>query len=433
MKTIIWEKISAQKQALVLQRPAMKHRKDLLEGTLKIINSVRNQGDQAIYDLTRQFDQVSLNDLEVSPTEFVVACKVVTNQTKKAMKNAYHHIMNFHRAQYPKKIKIRTGLGIVCEKQARPIAKVGLYIPGGTAPLLSTVLMLGIPAKIARCPTRILCTPPRKNSTIDPHILYAAKLCGIQKVFKVGGAQAIAAMAYGTATIPKVHKIFGPGNAWVTQAKILVAQDQEGAAYDMPAGPSEVMVIADDTANPIFIAADLLSQAEHGADSQVFLITDSQNIARKVILELSRQLKNLPRREIAQQSLNNSFAIVVDNLTTAIAIANEYAPEHLILQTANPRRWQSQINQAGSVFLGKWSPESVGDYGSGTNHVLPTYGYAKCYSGLGVSDFMLQVTFQELTFKGLKQIAKSIETLATIEGLTAHQRAITIRTNGDEL
>jgi len=427
MKTIIWKNLSQKEQHKILQRPLIQTKNNLVAATTKIIQSVYRQGDKAVHRFTKLYDKVTLDSFQISPSEFATAIKIISKPTKKALRLAAKQITIFHQAQYPKNIKLKTGTGIICEKQARPINRIGLYVPGGSAPLLSTVLMLGIPAQIAKCPLRILCTPPQPDGTIDPHILYAAKLCKIDLVYKIGGAQAIAAMAYGTATIPKVDKIFGPGNSWVTQAKILCAQDPRGAAYDLPAGPSELMVIADETADPDFVAADLLSQAEHGHDSQVFLVTNHQPLTQTVAIAIKKQLKHLSRRHLATKALQHSCLITVDNLTTAIEIANDYAPEHLIIQTKSSSQWQQKITSSGSVFLGKWSPESAGDYASGTNHVLPTYGYAKSYSGLGVGDFMTHITFQKLTKAGLQNISATIENLATIEGLDAHKNAVTIR------
>ena len=337
----------------------------------------------------------------------------------------------FHSQRTPIDIRVETSPGIVCETRKLPIERVGLYIPGGSAPLVSTVLMLGVPAQIANCPLRVLCSPPTKEGAINPYILVAAELCGINKVYKVGGAQAIAAMAYGTETIPKVDKIFGPGNSFVTLAKMLVAQDVMGAVCDLPAGPSEVMIIADRSANPEFIAADLLSQAEHGSDSQVMLICTDAEVADKTKQAVMDQINNLSRRSIAAAALKNSYLILVDTVKEAIAVANEYAPEHLIVQVAEARSYLTEIKCAGSVFLGNWSPESAGDYVSGTNHVLPTYGFAKSLSGLSVGDFMKIMTVQELTKEGLNSVAWTIKELTEMEGLDAHYNAVTLRLRGE--
>lgn len=427
MKIIKWDALSGSEQNAVLKRPVARDYRKLQIQTEKIVGEVRERGDDALREFTKLYDGVSLQDIRVGKNEWDKAIKSVSASAKTAMKIAVKHIYSFHKAQYPKSISVKTGYGIVCEKRPRPIQKVGLYIPGGTAVLPSTVLMLGIPAKIAGCVTKIISSPPQKDGNVDANILYAAKLCGIKDVYKIGGAQAIAAMAYGTSSVPKVDKIFGPGNSFVTQAKILVAGDPEGASYDMPAGPSEVMVIADKYANSAFVAADLLSQAEHGVDSQVFLVSDDINIAKQVLEQMDVQIKALPKENIARKSLENSSILVVGNLETAFVISNRYAPEHLILQINSARKWVDKVKSAGSVFIGQWSPESVGDYASGTNHVLPTYGYARTYSGLTVSDFMTQITFQELTKEGLRRISDTVIKLAEIEGLDAHKRACSIR------
>ncbi|SQA36665.1 histidinol dehydrogenase HisD [Vibrio harveyi] len=342
---------------------------------------------------------------------------------KNALEQAYENIAKFHKAQKPQPIKVETQPGVVCEQVTRPIQKVGLYIPGGSAPLPSTVLMLGVPAKIAGCRKVVLCSPP----PIADEILYVAKLCGIDEVYNVGGGQAVAAMAYGTETVSKVDKIFGPGNAYVTEAKRQVSNDFRGAAIDMPAGPSEVLVIADETADPDFIAADLLSQAEHGPDSQVVLVTPSPVLADQVTDAVQRQLKELSRADIAEQALASSLIIIAESLTQSVSISNYYGPEHLIVQTKNPRELLPLLDNAGSIFLGDWSPESAGDYASGTNHVLPTYGYTRTYSSLGLADFSKRMTIQELSADGLKNLAPTVVTMAEAEGLDAHKRAVTIR------
>jgi histidinol dehydrogenase len=424
---IIWKKLSQNEQSKLLQRPLQKNEASFTAKVQAIIKQVRTLGDAACADLTKQYDGVDLTSLEVQPDELKAAHKKVPDSARQAMLRVMQQLYAFHSPQKLTAIKVETSTGIFCESQARPIHRVGLYIPGGSAPLVSTVLMLGIPSKIADCPIRILCSPPRQGGSIDPHILVAAKLCGIDKIYKLGGAQAIAAMAYGTETIPKVDKIFGPGNAWVTHAKMLVAQDVAGALYDLPAGPSEVMVIADDDANPEFIAADLLSQAEHGSDSQVILVCTDLALSHKVNAAIQCQIKLLSRRSIAEQALQNSCLILVDTVSEAITIANTYAPEHLIIQVKKPRYYLEEIQSAGSVFLGPWSPEAAGDYASGTNHVLPTHGFARGLSGLSVRDFMKTITIQELTKEGLIDIAETIRVLAAIEGLDAHQRAVDIR------
>ncbi|CAN5257667.1 histidinol dehydrogenase [soil metagenome] len=426
MQCIIWKTLSANAQAQLLTRP-IDTNQIVAEQTPVVIAKIRQEGDVALKELTKRYDNVELTQFGVTQQEFALAQTLVTPAAMTAIERAAAQINVFHQPQKPSGIELETSPGIQCETQVRPIQRVGLYVPGGSAPLLSTVLMLGIPSKIAACPLRILCSPPRSDGSLDPHILVAAKICGIDQVYKVGGAQAIAAMAYGTATIPKVDKIFGPGNAWVTQAKQLVALDPQGAACDMPAGPSEVMVLADKYANPAFVAADLLSQAEHGKDSQAILVATDLVLANQVLAEIEIQLQNLSRIEIATAALQHSRALVVENMDQALVIANQYAAEHLILQVDNPRQYVGKIVNAGSVFLGPWSPEAVGDYASGTNHVLPTYGYAHSYSGLSVKDFMKTISFQELTREGLLDIARTVTTLADIEGLQAHAHAVRVR------
>lgn len=427
---IIWKKLLKDKKLKLLQRPPRECDGDFTGKVQEIVNRVKGQGDIACKEMTRKFDGVDLAAFEVQADEFEEARKKTSDETCRAILRAIDQLSAFHLPQILKDIKVETSEGIFCESQSRPIQRVGLYIPGGSAPLISTVLMLGVPAKIANCPSRIMCSPPQKEGGIDPNILVAAERCGIKKIYKLGGAQAIAAMAYGTETIPKVDKIFGPGNSWVTQAKMLVSQDVSGAIYDLPAGPSEVMIIADRYANPDFIAADLLSQAEHGGDSQVIFICTDMDLSNKVSEAIARQMKLLSRRAIAESALKKSCLIIVDSIVEAIDIANEYAPEHLIMQVEEPRRYLEKIQNAGSIFLGPWSPESVGDYASGTNHVLPTYGFAKSLSGLSVRDFMKTMSIQELTREGLADIADTIRELATIEGLDAHKKAVDIRLGG---
>ena len=429
LKINTWKNISKIEQAKLLERLLQADNSHLKSRVQDIIKSVCAGGDTALKNLTQQHDGVWLDDIQVSTNEFANARKQIQDSTYQAIVRAIQQIYIFHNKRKPIDIQIEISPGIVCATQVRPIQRVGLYIPAGSAPLVSTVLMLSIPAQIANCAIRVLCSPPTKAGIIDPHILVAANLCGINKIYKVGGAQAIAAMAYGTETIPKVDKIFGPGNSWVTQAKMLVAQDVMGAVCDMPAGPSEVMVIADYNANPKFIAADLLSQAEHGGDSQSILICTDITVANKVNQEIQRQIEYLSRHLIIKQALKNSCVILVDTVIEAINIANEYAAEHLIIQIAQPRNYLPTITCAGSIFLGPWSPESAGDYASGTNHVLPTYGFAKVLSGLSVGDFMKTMTIQELTQTGLTSIAETIKELAKVEGLDAHRNAVDIRIN----
>lgn len=427
MNVVQWNRLSDAEKSNLLARPVITSSDDLREKVNVIIADVRSRGEQAVLELTAKFDRVQLNDLQVSDAELSNASQLIDQEARRAIEFAKLQLQINHTIQLPKTVTVQTGEGIWCERQARPIQRVGLYIPGGSAPLVSTMLMLGVPAELAGCPIRIICTPPNANGGIDPHILYAATLCGITQVFKVGGAQAIAAMAYGTKSIPKVDKIFGPGNAWVTQAKILVAQDPVGASIEMPAGPSEVLVIADSEADAEFVAADLLSQAEHGPDSQVLLVTTSTEMAKQVNDAIHRQLAGLKRYDIAKQALLNSRMIIVNTIEEAVAISNSYAPEHLILQVATPDQYVPQILNAGAVFLGQWAPETVGDYVTGSNHVLPTNGYAKSYSGLSVADFMKWISFQRVTHTGLKSIGPYAEKLADIEGLDAHQSAVSRR------
>lgn len=427
LNPIIWKKLLKDDQMQLLQRPSLKNTEDFTIKVQEIIQQVRYQGDAACRQMTKKFDDVDLTSFEVQGFEFEEARKKVSDATRQAILRVIRQLQTFHFPQLLKDIKVETSKGIFCESQSRPIQRVGLYIPGGSAPLVSTVLMLGVPAQIANCPIRIMCSPPQQEGNIDPNILVAAELCGIKKIYKLGGAQAIAAMAYGTETIPKVDKIFGPGNAWVTQAKMLVSQDVAGALYDLPAGPSELMVIADQQANPEYIAADLLSQAEHGSDSQVIFVSTDIHFSHQVNEAILSQISKLPRQKIAEKALKNSCSIIADSVSDAIEIANQYAPEHLILQVEKPRTYVEKIQCAGSVFLGPWSPESVGDYASGTNHVLPTYGYARSLSGLSVRDFMKTIQIQELTRDGLFDIAETIRELTKIEGLDAHQCAVDIR------
>ena len=397
----------------------------LLPKVQSILDEVAREGDAALLRLSETFDQVQLKSIIIDAAMIEAAEALVAPSLKAAIQSAKVNIEIFHQAQLKKEEKIETMPGVWCWRKSVGIEKVGIYIPGGTAPLFSTVLMLGVPAKLAGCKEVILCTPPRKDGTVDPAILYAAGLVGIQQVYTIGGAQAIAAMAYGTATVPKVFKIFGPGNQYVTAAKQLI--QQQGVAIDMPAGPSEVCVYADETAVPAFVAADLLSQAEHGADSQVLLIASSSNIVEEVQLELEKQLAVLPRANFATKALGHSKAIVIALREDAIQLINTYAPEHLILSVDNALVVAEKIINAGSVFIGNYSPESVGDYASGTNHTLPTNGYANAYSGVSVDSFVKKITFQQLTEMGLKNIAQTVIQMATGEQLEAHAQAVAIR------
>lgn len=410
----------------ILQRPAIET--GALFGTVsKVLDDVRLNGDEALRRYELEFDHVSLEKLNVEDDEFYEAVNYIPEDLKKAIDVAYSNIHKFHSAQRFEEIKVETSPGVTCIQRSVPISKVGLYIPGGTAPLFSTVLMLAIPAKIAGCSEIVLCSPPDRNGKINPYILYAARIAGVTNVYKVGGAQAVAAMAYGTESVPKVDKIFGPGNQYVVAAKQLVSLYD--VAIDMPAGPSEVEVLTDESSNPSFVAADLLSQAEHGADSQVLLVSTDRNMIDKVVVELEKQLEELPRKEIAAKSISHSQAIYVDNMETAISITNEYAPEHLILSVKNYNDIASKITNAGSVFLGQYACESAGDYASGTNHTLPTKAYAKAYSGLCLDSFMRKMTLQELTPQGIKSIGHAVELMAGAEGLDAHKNAMTLRLN----
>ena len=408
----------------LLQRPAMDHAA-LYTVVQGVLDEVKKEGDTAVAAYTQKFDGVTMDTAIVSAAEINEAALALSPALKDAIQLAAKNIRCFHEAQVSETIKIETMPGVSCWRKSIGIDKVGLYIPGGSAPLFSTVLMLGIPAVIAGCKEIILCTPPAANGKVHPAILYAATVVGITRIFKIGGVQAIAAMAYGTETVPQVYKIFGPGNQYVTAAKQLV--QQSGVAIDMPAGPSEVCVLADETCNPAFVASDLLSQAEHGPDSQVLLVSTSKKVVANVEEAIAAQLALLPRKDIAQKALDNSTAIVVEDMDRAIFIVNSYAAEHLILACNNDEVIAEKITNAGSVFLGNYSPESVGDYASGTNHTLPTSGYARAYSGVSVDSFVKKVTFQKLTPAGLQAIGAAVETMAAAEGLDAHKNAITIR------
>ncbi|MEQ8361508.1 MAG: histidinol dehydrogenase [Cyclobacteriaceae bacterium] len=410
--------------AALCQRPTLEL--EFLEGRVKnILNRVKVSGDDALKELTIQIDKVALDSFQVTQKEIDAAEKEVPEDLKQAIRLATSNISKFHSSQQVEITPIETMPGVTCWRKATPIEKVGIYVPGGTAPLFSTLLMLAVPAKIAGCKDIVLCTPPKSDGSVDATILFAAKEIGITQVFKVGGAQAIAAMAYGTATIPSVYKIFGPGNQYVTKAKQLVSM--EGIAIDMPAGPSEVLVVADETANPAFIAADLLSQAEHGADSQVVLVATTGILIEQVEKEVGAQLETLPRKDIAQLALQNSLTIEISNEVDIIDFVNAYAPEHLILNTDNCDLLVEKITNAGSVFLGQLTPESVGDYASGTNHTLPTNGFAKAYSGVSLSSFQKFITFQKLTKEGITTLGPVVEKMAEAEQLIAHKRAVSIR------
>jgi histidinol dehydrogenase len=410
----------------IIKRPVMSL--DQIYNKVKpILEGVKLKGDTAVREYTVQFDGVYLEELQLDKEEKLTSIDKVISSLKEAIEEARKNIHLFHESQKEPVKKVKISEGVTCWRKSVPIEKVGLYVPGGSSPLFSTVLMLGIPAKIAGCQEIILCTPPNKNGNIHPAIIYTANMVGISKIFKVGGAQAIAAMSYGTETIPAVNKIFGPGNQYVTAAKQLV--NQEGTVIDFPAGPSEVLVVADKTAVPEFIAADLLSQAEHGPDSQVILVTNSEKLIEQVKTELDLQLDNLPRRDIARESLGNSKLIYLKDQENIIDLVNLYAPEHLILSVENPEGIADKIINAGSVFLGNYTPESAGDYASGTNHTLPTDGYANVYGGVSLDSFIKKITFQEISKKGLLQLGPTIETMAAAEELDAHRLAVSIRLN----
>lgn len=409
--------------AEILQRPVI-DTKQIERSVRLILEGVRSGGDEALRKFTKAFDKAEIDELAVSDDEFTDAERSVPGELKAAIQAAKSNIEKFHVSQRDEIKKIETTSGVFCWRKSVAIEKVGLYIPAGTAPLFSTVLMLCVPASVAGCGEIVLCSPPDANGKIADTILYTARLCGITKVLKIGGAQAIAALAYGTETIPRVYKIFGPGNNYVTCAKKLVSTE---VAIDMPAGPSEVAVLADDSCNPVFVAADLLSQAEHGPDSQVLLVTSSEKVIEETIAEIERQIVSLPRRETAAESLSNSKAILVNDLLEAVEILNEYAAEHLILAIENVDEVAEQIVNAGSVFLGHYSCESAGDYASGTNHTLPTAGFAKSFSGVSLDSFVKKITFQKLTADGIRKLGPSVELMAAAEGLDAHKRAISIR------
>lgn len=422
MRNIIYPKKETWSE--ILKRPTQTVKE--IETTVnQVFEDVQNNGDTAIKKYTKKFDKVAVTSLQVTQEEISIAVEAVSSELKEAIQQAAANIEKFHRAQKTEKVYQETTSGVVCWQEKRPIEKVGLYIPGGTAPLLSTVLMLAIPAKIAGCQEIILCSPPNLEGKIANEILYTANLCGVTNLFKVGGIQAISGLTFGTETIPKVYKIFGPGNQFVTVAKQLATK--YGVAIDMPAGPSELLVMADDSANASFVASDLLSQAEHGADSQVILVSTSEKLIEDVSKEVEKQLKELPRIEIATKVIQNSKSILVKDFKEALALINEYAPEHFIVCTKNNDFFIDGIINAGSVFIGNYTPESAGDYASGTNHTLPTNGYSKSYSGVNLDSFTKSITFQEISKKGIQNIGKSIELMALAEGLQAHKNAVSIR------
>jgi len=423
MTPVVWQDCSEEQQRALLMRPAISASDSISATVRSILEKVKSDGDDALREYSAAFDKTQVDALRVSERQIDDACARLGPEIKQAMAAAVANIDTFHVAQILPPVDIETQPGVRCQQVTRPLASVGLYIPGGSAPLFSTVLMLATPARIAGCRRVVLCSPP----PIADEILYAARLCGVQEVFQVGGAQAIAALAFGTASVPKVDKIFGPGNAWVTEAKRQVSQRLDGAAIDMPAGPSEVLVIADEGATPDFVASDLLSQAEHGPDSQVILLTPSPQMAEAVAEAVDRQLALLPRAATAEKALESSRLIVMRDLKQCVEISNRYGPEHLIIQTRQARDLVDDITSAGSVFLGDWSPESAGDYASGTNHVLPTYGFTATCSSLGLADFQKRMTVQELTPQGFMGLAATIEILASAEQLIAHKNAVTLR------
>ena len=427
MRILDWKSLSAAQRDQALQRPAQRHAAAIKQAAQGIVDAVRREGDAAVLALTEKFDEVRLASMQVTPQEFRDAERALNADQIAAIEHAIANVRRFHAAQGAAPLRVETAPGVVCERISVPIRAVGLYVPAGSAPLPSTAIMLAVPAAIAACPVRVMCTPPARHGGADAAVLVAARRSGVELVFKAGGAQAVAAMAYGTASIPKCDKIFGPGNAWVTAAKLLVAQDPAGAAADLPAGVTEVLVIADDSARADFVAADLLAQAEHGPEAQSLLVTTSVSLAEEVARQVQRQIATLSRAGILAKSVDHMRLLIVDTLETAFEIANAYAPEHLLLEVREPRRWLKHVNAAGAVFLGHWSPESVGDYCSGPNHTLPTYGYAKAHSGLSLEDFQKRITVQELTAAGLSGLGPTAQILADLEGLDAHAAAVTIR------
>lgn len=427
MKTVDWQSADEATRRAVLARPSAESRADTFAQAQAIIAAVRAEGDAAVRRFTQQFGGPALDDLRVVPAEFKAARAALDSAQIAALERAVENVTRFHEAQRAAPLRVETMPGVICERITRPIDAVGLYVPAGSAPLPSTALMLAVPARIAGCAARAIASPPGPDGRIHAAVLVAAELCDVDTVYKMGGAQAIAALAFGTESVRKVDKIFGPGSAWVTAAKQIVAADPNGAAIDLPAGPSEVLVIADDSADPRFVAADLLAQAEHDVIAQVILVTTSAAQAVAVGAELAAQTATLGRRDIIAQSLAASRCILVPDLTTAVNVSNQYAPEHLIIQTRDPRALLAQVSSAGSVFLGAWSPESMGDYCSGTNHVLPTFGYARSYSGVSLLEFQKRITVQELTQDGLRALGPTAVTLSALEGLDAHGNAVTVR------
>lgn len=430
MKRVDWSHLDAQARAALLARPTQAVAAEVQQGVARIIAQVRADGDGALRALTRRYDGVELGALEVSAAEFAQADQALDADLRAALHAAKARIEAWHRAGMHAGFELATAPGVRCGQIVRPIARVGLYVPAGSAPLPSTVLMLAIPAALAACPEVVLCSPPRHDGSVDPVVLAAARLCGVQRVFKLGGAQAIAAMAFGTASVPRCDKLFGPGNAWVTAAKQAVSAAEGGPAIDMPAGPSEVMVIADAGADPAFVASDLLSQAEHGSDSQAIAIADDGALLAAIEAEVETQLTALPRAAIAAQALAHARLIAVPDLDTAFAISNAYAPEHLILALRTPERWLDRVHSAGSVFLGDYAPEALGDYCSGTNHVLPTSAAARAWSGVSVESFQKRISIQAVSAAGIAAIGMDAVRIARAEGLDAHARAVELRMAG---
>ena len=425
MKTYFYKNLNREESLSLIKRPAIDFGR-VFEVVKPILDYIKLTGLTAVIKYAEKFNEPVADGITVTEEDYAEAEKKLSSKTKLAIETAYANIYKFHKQQLPKNFSVETMPGVSCTREFRAIENVGLYIPGGSAVLPSTMLMLGIPAQIAGCKRIIACSPV-KNGKFNDALLYAAKLCGIKELYKIGGAQAVGLMAYGDKSVQKVNKIFGPGNQYVTAAKLLVSIDPEGCAIDMAAGPSEVLIIADQNADPSFVAADLLAQAEHGSDSQVVFITDNENFSKKVLTEIEIQTEQLPRKEFVKEALKNSFILIVNKLEEAIEFSNQYAPEHLILNFDNAENYAGKIINAGSVFIGEYSPESVGDYASGTNHSLPTSGYAKSFSGVTVESFMKSVSFQSLTKEGLKNIAETVETLAETEGLQAHKNAVSIR------
>jgi len=427
VRVLDWQTLTPAERQAALQRPALRHASEVEAGARRIVAAVRHGADEALRELTLRFDGVRLGSIAVEAGEFAAAERALDDRQHAAIDTAIGNVRRFHAAQAQAPLVLETAPGVLCERLCVPIGAVGLYVPAGSAPLPSTAIMLAVPATIAGCPVRVICTPARPDGAVDPAVLVAARRAGVERVYKIGGAQAVAAMAYGTPTVPKCDKIFGPGNAWVAAAKLLVAADPDGAAADLPAGVSEVLVVADDSARADFVAADLLAQAEHGADAQALLVTDSAALAAAVAAEIERQRRTLSRGAILAESIAHMRAIVVESLGAALELANRYAPEHLLLEVREPRSWLGRVRNAGAVFLGPWSPESVGDYCAGPNHTLPTYGYARSCSGLGLEDFQKRITVQQLSPAGLRALGDATRTLAALEGLDAHAAAVSIR------